>query len=65
VFPANLGQDIISDFAPGQDALEFRDGILADAAAALTATVSGNSTIITIDANVRSRSSPCAAIRPD
>jgi hypothetical protein len=51
VFRTGLGQDTITDFTPGQDVLEFRDGIFADAAAALAAaTTSGNDTIITIDA---------------
>jgi Ca2+-binding RTX toxin-like protein len=51
VFRANLGQDTITDFTPGQDVLEFGDGIFADAAAALAAaTASGSDTIITIDA---------------
>jgi hypothetical protein len=63
VFRANPGQDIISDFASGQAVLEFRDGLFA--AAALATTASGNSTIITIDANVRSRRSSCASIRPN
>src|SRR5439155_16684524 len=51
VFRANSGQDTITDFTPGQDALAFADGIFADAAAALAAaTASGNNTLITIDA---------------
>lgn len=46
------GQDVITDFAPGSDVLEFRDGIFADAAAALAAaTASGTNTLITIDAS--------------
>ena len=52
VFRTNPGQDVVTDFTPGADVLEFRDGIFADAAAALAAaTASGNNTIITIDAN--------------
>ncbi|MGQ0685617.1 calcium-binding protein [Bradyrhizobium sp.] len=52
VFQASPGQDIVTDFTPGQDVLEFRDGIFADAADALAAaTASGNNTVITIDAN--------------
>jgi Ca2+-binding RTX toxin-like protein len=51
VFRASLGQDIVTDFTPGHDVLEFRDGIFADAAAALAAaSASGSHTIITIDA---------------
>ena len=51
VFRANLGQDTVTDFTIGSDVLEFRDGIFADAAAALAAaTVSGSDTLITIDA---------------
>ncbi|UPK08184.1 hypothetical protein IVB05_23895 [Bradyrhizobium sp. 170] len=51
VFRANLGQDTVTDFTVGSDVLEFRDGIFADAAAALAAaTVSGSDTLITIDA---------------
>ena len=52
VFRAGLGQDTVTDFTPGQDVLDIRDGIFADAAAALAAaTASGNNTLITIDAN--------------
>jgi len=52
VFRTSPGQDVITDFAPGSDVLEFRDGIFADAAAALAAaTASGNNTLITIDAS--------------
>ena len=52
VFRANLGQDVVTDFTVGSDLLEFRDGIFADAAAALAAaTSSGSDTLITIDAN--------------
>jgi Ca2+-binding RTX toxin-like protein len=51
VFRTNSGQDTVADFTPGQDVLEFGDGLFADAAAALAAaTASGNNTIITIDA---------------
>jgi Ca2+-binding RTX toxin-like protein len=51
VFRASLGQDTITDFTAGHDVLEFRDGIFANAAAALAAaTVSGNDTLIAIDA---------------
>jgi Ca2+-binding RTX toxin-like protein len=52
VFRTSPGQDVVTDFTPGADVLEFRDGIFADAAAALAAaTASGNNTLITIDAN--------------
>jgi Ca2+-binding RTX toxin-like protein len=52
VFRVGLGQDIITDFAAGQDFLEFRGGIFADAAAAVaSATASGNNTMIVIDAD--------------
>jgi Ca2+-binding RTX toxin-like protein len=52
VFRANLGQDIVTDFTAGTDALEFHDGIFTDAAAALAAaSTSGSNTLITIDAN--------------
>jgi hypothetical protein len=51
VFRANPGQDVVTDFTAGSDVLEFRDGVFADAAAALAAaTASGNNTLITIDA---------------
>ena len=51
VFRAGPGQDVVTDFTAGSDVLEFRDGIFADAAAALAAaTASGNNTLITIDA---------------
>ncbi len=51
VFRAGLGQDTVTDFTAGHDVLEFRDGIFADAAAALAAaSTSGSDTIITIDA---------------
>ncbi|MGY3496334.1 calcium-binding protein [Bradyrhizobium sp. USDA 4502] len=50
VFRAGLGQDTVTDFTPGQDALQFRDGLFADAASALaSATASGSDTLITID----------------
>jgi len=52
VFRTDLGHDTVTDFSVGQDVLEFRDGLFADAAAALAAaTTSGNDTLITIDAN--------------
>lgn len=52
VFRANLGQDVVTDFTTGTDVLEFRDGVFADAAAALAAaTSSGSDTLITIDAS--------------
>jgi Ca2+-binding RTX toxin-like protein len=52
LFRTNLGQDTVTDFTAGTDALEFRDGIFADAAAALAAaSSSGSDTLITIDAN--------------
>jgi Ca2+-binding RTX toxin-like protein len=52
VFRAGLGQDTVTDFTPGQDVLDVRDGIFADAAAALAAaTASGSGILITIDAN--------------
>lgn len=51
LFRSNLGQDTVTDFTTGTDVLEFRDGIFADAAAALAAaTSSGSDTLITIDA---------------
>ena len=51
VFRAGLGQDTVTDFTVGHDVLEFRDGIFADAAAALAAaSTSGSDTIISIDA---------------
>jgi Ca2+-binding RTX toxin-like protein len=51
VFRAGLGQNTVTDFAAGHDVLEFRDGIFADAMAALAAaSASGSDTIITIDA---------------
>jgi Ca2+-binding RTX toxin-like protein len=50
VFRSGPGQDVLTDFTAGSDVLEFRDGIFADAAAALAAaSVSGNNTLITID----------------
>ena len=50
LFRTNLGQDTVNDFTAGTDVLEFRDGIFADAAAALAAaTSSGSDTLITID----------------
>jgi hypothetical protein len=51
LFRTNLGQDTVTDFTIGTDVLEFRDGIFANAAAALAAaTSSGSDTLITIDA---------------
>jgi len=42
----------VTDFSSGSDVLEFRDGIFANAAAALAhATASGSDTLITIDAS--------------
>jgi Ca2+-binding RTX toxin-like protein len=52
VFRANLGKDVVTDFVAGSDVLEFRDGVFADAAAALAAaTSSGSDTLLTIDAD--------------
>ena len=50
VFRTNLSQQVINDFTAGSDVFEFHDGIFADAATALASTVSGNDTLITIDA---------------
>lgn len=52
VFRTGSGQDVISDFAIGQDKLEFRGGIFTDTAAALaSASTQGSDTVITIDAS--------------
>ena len=52
IFRTGFGQDLITDFNTGHDRLEFRDGLFADAGAALAAaSTQGNDVIITVDAS--------------